>query len=56
MVRMLVSVGTVASFSFYPTKNMTAGEGGMVVTDYAEPARMFRLLRNQGQEVRSSQW
>jgi len=44
--------GSVASFSFYPTKNMTAGEGGMVVTDSAETARMLRLLRNQGQEIR----
>jgi dTDP-4-amino-4,6-dideoxygalactose transaminase len=44
--------GTVASFSFYPTKNMTAGEGGMVVTDSADIARMLRLLRNQGQEIR----
>jgi dTDP-4-amino-4,6-dideoxygalactose transaminase len=44
--------GTVASFSFYPTKNMTAGEGGMVVTADAEIARMLRLLRNQGQEIR----
>ena len=43
--------GTVASFSFYPTKNMTAGEGGMVTTDNADTARMLRLLRNQGQEV-----
>jgi len=43
--------GTVASFSFYPTKNMTAGEGGMVTTDDADIARMLRLLRNQGQEV-----
>jgi dTDP-4-amino-4,6-dideoxygalactose transaminase len=44
--------GVVASFSFYPTKNMTAGEGGMVVTDDADIARMLRLLRNQGQEIR----
>ena len=44
--------GTVASFSFYPTKNMTAGEGGMVVTESAEIARTLRLLRNQGQEIR----
>ncbi len=43
--------GTLASFSFYPTKNMTAGEGGMVTTDSADMARMIRLLRNQGQEV-----
>jgi perosamine synthetase len=44
--------GIVASFSFYPTKNMTAGEGGMVVTDDANVARTLRLLRNQGQEIR----
>ncbi len=44
--------GVVASFSFYPTKNMTAGEGGMVVTDDADIARTLRLLRNQGQEIR----
>lgn len=44
--------GLVASFSFYPTKNMTAGEGGMCVTDAAEVARMLKLLRNQGQEIR----
>lgn len=42
----------VASFSFYPTKNMTSGEGGMCVTDSAEVARMLKLLRNQGQEIR----
>ncbi len=44
--------GLVASFSFYPTKNMTAGEGGMVVTDDVDIARTLRLLRNQGQEIR----
>ncbi len=41
-----------ASFSFYPTKNMTAGEGGMVVTASDEVARQVRLLRNQGMEKR----
>ena len=44
--------GVVASFSFYPTKNMTSGEGGMVVTESADIARQLRLLRNQGQEIR----
>ncbi|MHB8626257.1 MAG: SDR family NAD(P)-dependent oxidoreductase [Aggregatilineales bacterium] len=37
-----------ASFSFYPTKNMTTTEGGMVVTNDAEVARKLRLIRNQG--------
>ncbi|MFN8125107.1 MAG: DegT/DnrJ/EryC1/StrS family aminotransferase [Candidatus Nanopelagicales bacterium] len=44
--------GDAAAFSFYPTKNMTSGEGGMVVTGDPELARMIRLLRNQGMEKR----
>lgn len=44
--------GVAASFSFYPTKNMTSGEGGMITTGSDEVARMSRLLRNQGMERR----
>lgn len=44
--------GTFAAFSFYPTKNMTAGEGGMITTTDPEVARNSRLLRNQGMEKR----
>jgi dTDP-4-amino-4,6-dideoxygalactose transaminase len=44
--------GVAASFSFYPTKNMTSGEGGMVTTADDRVARMLRLLRNQGMERR----
>jgi perosamine synthetase len=46
------SWGKVAMFSFYPTKNMTTGEGGMVVTDDPDVERRVRLLRNQGMEKR----
>lgn len=46
------SFGTTAAFSFYPTKNMTTAEGGMVVTADAQLARTVRLLRNQGMEHR----
>jgi len=42
------TLGDFAVFSFYPTKNMTAGEGGMVVT---EAASIVRCLRNQGMLV-----
>ena len=42
----------MAAFSFYPTKNMTTGEGGMIVTDDDELARQAKLLRNQGMERR----
>lgn len=44
--------GVAASFSFYPTKNMTSGEGGMITTADDKVARMLRLLRNQGMERR----
>lgn len=44
--------GLAGSFSFYPTKNMTSGEGGMVTTFDSNLARTVRLLRNQGQEIR----
>ncbi|MCT9078192.1 DegT/DnrJ/EryC1/StrS family aminotransferase [Streptomyces fulvoviolaceus] len=42
------SFGSAGCFSFYPTKNMHALEGGMVTTPDAELARHLRLLRNQG--------
>jgi perosamine synthetase len=44
--------GIAGSFSFYPTKNMTSGEGGMITTPDAEVARNARVLRNQGMERR----
>lgn len=44
--------GSAAAFSFYPTKNMTSGEGGMVTTACDHIARQVRLLRNQGMEQR----
>tara|TARA_R110002124_G_scaffold53840_3_gene153995 strand:- start:3798 stop:4874 length:1077 start_codon:yes stop_codon:yes gene_type:complete len=44
--------GIAGSFSFYPTKNMTSGEGGMITTSSDELARMARVLRNQGMERR----
>ena len=46
------SLGTFGAFSFYPTKNMTSGEGGMVTTSDPRLARQVRLLRNQGMESR----
>ena len=44
------TLGDWGSFSFYPTKNMTTLEGGMVTTGDGELARRVRLLRNQGME------
>ncbi len=44
------SVGTfgTASFSFYPTKNMTTTEGGMVLTNDDAIAELLRMIRHQG--------
>jgi perosamine synthetase len=44
--------GDAAIFSFYPTKNMTSGEGGMIVFANSAHTRIARLLRNQGMETR----
>jgi perosamine synthetase len=41
-------LGVSAGFSFYPTKNMTTSEGGMVTTDDDELAARVRLLRQHG--------
>jgi perosamine synthetase len=42
----------VGTFSFYPTKNMTTGEGGMLTTDDGDVAERVRLLREHGMKVR----
>jgi perosamine synthetase len=42
----------IGAFSFYPTKNMTTGEGGMLTTDDAALAERIRLLREHGMKVR----
>lgn len=44
--------GDAAAFSFYPTKNMTSGEGGMIVLSKPDQAKTCRLLRNQGMAQR----
>ena len=40
------SFGDISTFSFYPNKHITTGEGGMVVTDNEELAERCRELRN----------
>ena len=50
--RAVGSFGTFAAFSFYPTKNMTSGEGGMVTSTDPSVIRGVKLARNQGMETR----
>jgi perosamine synthetase len=42
----------IGSFSFYATKNLTTGEGGMITTDDDAIADRLRVLRNQGMRQR----
>jgi perosamine synthetase len=42
----------IGCFSFYPTKNMTTGEGGIITTNDDALAGRLRLLRNHGQSQR----
>ncbi len=43
--------GRVGVFGFYPNKQITTGEGGMIVTDDNRIAEMCRSLRNQGRPL-----
>jgi len=45
------SYGT-AAFSFYATKNLMCGEGGMITTDDDEVAEQCRMIRNHGMKRR----
>ena len=40
------SFGDLSTFSFYPNKHITTGEGGMLLTDYKALAERCRSLRN----------
>jgi dTDP-4-amino-4,6-dideoxygalactose transaminase len=45
------TLGDFGVFAFYPNKQITTGEGGMIVTDDDEAADFMRALRNQGRAV-----
>lgn len=49
--RRVGSFGT-GCFSFYPTKNMTTGEGGMITTNDKDIAQKARMIRSHGQRQR----
>lgn len=44
----LGTFGEAAAFAFYPNKQMTTGEGGIIVTNNEEIAKLCRSMRNQG--------
>lgn len=45
------SLGAAGVFAFYPNKQLTTGEGGMIVSRDAAWDALFRSLRNQGRDV-----
>lgn len=45
------SFGRAGVFGFYPNKQITTGEGGMIVTDDSRLADLCKSLRNQGRDV-----
>ena len=47
---MVGSFGDVECFSFYPTKNMTTGEGGILTTNSSEIAEKAYSIRNHGRQ------
>jgi perosamine synthetase len=54
MWRKAGSFGDAAVFAFYPNKQITTGEGGIVVTNNKEIACLCRSLRNQGRKEGST--
>lgn len=47
------TIGDVGCFSFFPSKVMTSGEGGMLVTNNDEIARFARSYQNRGRDMSS---
>jgi perosamine synthetase len=50
--QMIGSIGDMACFSFYPTKNMTTSEGGMITTNSSKLADQARILKAHGEKER----
>lgn len=45
------TIGDAGVFAFYPNKQITTGEGGVIATDSPELAGLFRSMRNQGRSA-----
>ena len=50
------SFGDAAVFAFYPNKQMTTGEGGVILTDDPKIEEMCRSMANQGRKVKNGKW
>jgi len=54
--RKVGSFGDAGVFGFYPNKQITTGEGGMIVTNDLRIAALARQLRNQGRGAAGGEW
>ncbi len=54
--RLTGTYGTFSTFAFYPNKQITTGEGGILLTDNDDLADTCMALRNQGRNPRSTSW
>lgn len=50
------SFGQAGVFAFYPNKQITAGEGGVVLTNDKKLADLCRSMANQGREAKDGKW
>jgi len=50
------TIGDLGVFSFQETKNITTGEGGMVITKDPVLAKKVRLIRNHGESIPDNSW
>jgi len=50
------SFGDASIFSFYPNKQLTTGEGGVVLTNDKKIAELCRSMANQGRKVEGGRW
>ncbi len=48
--RRVGSIGDAGVFAFYPNKQITTGEGGVIVTSSQSVAKQAKMLRNQGRD------
>ena len=54
--KMCGSFGDAAVFAFYPNKQITTGEGGMILTDNKKIAELCQSMANQGRKNENGKW
>jgi len=50
------SFGNASVFAFYPNKQITTSEGGIILTNNKKIADLCRSMANQGRKVRTNKW